>query len=221
MQSVHESSDTVLTIITTTLAEPTNYGRIIADDNGNVLEIVEEKDATEEQRKITEINAGIYCAEKEFLFKALKQVTSDNSQGEMYLTDIIAIAVKMGHKVQKYEHPEPSHVLGVNSRVELAQAHMEIQARRNRELMSQGITMQNPGTISVTADSEVSSQCTLTQSITISEPSRIGSGCEIGPNVDIRQATIGSGARIGANSVLTNCTIDEGQSIPPGSIIEK
>ena len=101
MRELHENSDTVLTIITTTLANPANYGRIIADAAGNVLEIVEEKDATEEQRRITEINAGIYCVEKEFLFQALKQITTDNSQGEMYLTDIIAIAVRMGHKGAK------------------------------------------------------------------------------------------------------------------------
>ena len=221
MLSLHQSSETVLTIITTTLEDPTNYGRIIADDDGNVLEIVEEKDANREQRQIREINAGIYCAEKEFLFKALKQITTDNSQGEMYLTDIIAIGVKMGHKVQKYEHPDPSHVLGVNSRVELAQAHMEIQARRNRDLMSLGITMHNPPTISVAADSEIGDQCTLTQNITISGTTSIGSGCEIGPNVHIRNATIGTGVRIGANSVLINCTLDDNQSVPSGSIIEK
>jgi bifunctional UDP-N-acetylglucosamine pyrophosphorylase/glucosamine-1-phosphate N-acetyltransferase len=87
--------------------------------------------------------------------------------------------------------------------------------------MSQGITMHNPITISVTAESEISTQCILTQNITISGNTRIGTGCEIGPNVDIRKATIGSGVRIGANSVLINCAIDDNQSVPPGSIIDK
>ena len=93
MYAHHQKSNTPLTVMTTHLTNPTNYGRIISDESGNVLSIVEEKDATDEEREITEINAGIYCADESFLFSALKEVGTNNSQGEVYLTDIVAIAV--------------------------------------------------------------------------------------------------------------------------------
>jgi bifunctional UDP-N-acetylglucosamine pyrophosphorylase/glucosamine-1-phosphate N-acetyltransferase len=219
MLNVHTSADTVLTIVTTLLENPQNYGRIITDDAGSVLEVIEEKDATDEQRRIKEINAGIYCVEKEFLFKALRQVTTDNSQGEMYLTDIVAIAIRNGFRVEKYEHPVPDHVLGVNSRVELSKANLELQARRNQELMASGISMHNPATIAVAPTSEVSPNCTLTRQVTISGTSVIGSGSVADPGVFINNATIGDNVLIGANSVLCDCHVPDNSSIPPLSRI--
>ena len=221
MLHVHTSADTPLTIITTSLDNPTNYGRIITDDTGSVLEVVEEKDATDEQRRIKEVNAGIYCVEKEFLFKALKQVTTDNSQGEMYLTDIVAIAVGNGFSVKKYEHPIPDHVLGVNSRVELSKAHLELQSRRNSGLMSSGISMHNPATISVTPAAVVSPNSTLTGQITISGISVIGNGTMIEPGVYINNGTIGDNVKIGANSVICDCAVPDNAVIPPLSRIMK
>ena len=219
MLDVHVSRDSVLTIMTTLLDNPANYGRIITDGSGNVTDIVEEKDATDRQRSIKEINAGIYCVEKEFLFSALKQVTTDNSQGEMYLTDIVAIAVKSGFSVQKYEHPVPDHVLGVNSRVELSEAHRELQARRNNELMSSGITMHNPTTISVASTAVVAPDSTLTANITISGSSVISSGSMLEPGVLISNATIGQNVQVGANSVISDASIADGVIIPPLSRI--
>ena len=215
MLSIHLAEDSVLTIVTTSLENPSNYGRIISDSSGSVLEIVEEKDASESQRKIKEINAGIYCVKKDFLFDALKQVTTDNSQGEMYLTDIVAIAVDSGLQVKKYEHPIPDHVLGVNSRVELAKAHQEIQARRNSELMATGITMYNPESITVTPTATVSPGCTLTQHITITGVSAIGSGSLIEPGVTISNSRIGEQVSIGSNSVITDCSIGDNTTIEP------
>ncbi len=214
MLAVHTSTDTPLTIVTTSLDNPKNYGRIISDETGSVLEIVEEKDATEDQRKIKEINAGIYCVDKTFLFKALKEVTTDNSQGEMYLTDIVAIAVRSGLHVQKYEHPVPDHVLGVNSRVELSKAHLELQARRNLKLMESGISMHNPDTIEVAPTAVVSANTTLTRQITISGKSVIGSGSRLEPGVFIDNGTIGENVLVGANSVLCDCTIEDNRIIP-------
>lgn len=215
MVQAHRAADSPLTIITTSLENPTNYGRIISDTDGNVREVIEEKDATDEQRKVREVNAGIYCVEKEFLFNALKQVTTDNSQGEMYLTDIVAIAVRQGCTVHKYEHPVPDHVLGVNSRVELSKAHEEIQARRNHQLMDSGITMYNPATISVAPTSRISSHCTLTHQVTISGSSTIEEGCTIQPGVFIKDATIGNNSYIGPNSVICDATIPAHSRIPP------
>jgi bifunctional UDP-N-acetylglucosamine pyrophosphorylase/glucosamine-1-phosphate N-acetyltransferase len=219
--TVHTAAGTPLTIVTTSLQNPQNYGRIITDNAGSVLEVVEEKDASDEQRKIKEINAGIYCVEKEFLFKALRQVTTDNSQGEMYLTDIVAIAVRNGFRVKKYQHPVPDHVLGVNSRVELSKAHIELQARRNRELMASGISMHIPATITVAPTSVVSPNCTLTAQITISGTSVIGIDSVAEPGVFINNATIGDNVLIGANSVVCDCHVPDNTSIPPLSRILK
>ena len=215
MLDVHGAGDSVLTIMTTVLENPANYGRIISDESGNVAGIVEEKDASDRQRSIKEINAGIYCVEEKFLFSALKQVTTDNSQQEMYLTDIVAIAVQRGFSVQKYEHPVPDHVLGVNSRVELAKAHRELQARRNNELMSSGTTMHQPATVSVAPTAVVAPDSTLTANITISGNSVIGSGSIIEPGVYISNATIGQNVEVGANSVISGTSIADGTIIPP------
>jgi len=213
MYQLHRRNDSVLTVMTTCLVKPTNYGRIIIDNSGNVLEIVEEKDATEEQRSITEINVGIYCVETKFLFEALKQVTTDNSQGEMYLTDIVAIAVKNGFTVRRYEHPHPDHVLGVNSRDELAQAHMEIQSRRNAELMASGITLLNPATTQISPSVAIEPDSIVGPQVTITGTSLIASGCVIEAGVSMHNAVIGNNAHIGANSVLTNCSVGSGEEI--------
>ena len=215
MYDLHRASGSKLTIITTRLEDPSNYGRILCDDAGTVMAVVEEKDATAPQKMIREINAGIYCVEKTFLFEALKQLTTDNSQGEMYLTDIVAIGVRQGIKVGKYEHPYPVHVLGVNSRIELAQAHREIQARRNHALMASGITMQDPLSTSVAATADIGSDCLLGPNVTITGYSTVGSGCCIEPNVVIRDSVIGSNVTIGANSVLLKGRIADGTRIVP------
>lgn len=213
MYQLHRRNDSVLTVMTTWFADPSNYGRIIIDNSGNVIEIVEEKDATEEQRAITEINVGIYCVEAKFLFEALKQVTTDNSQGEIYLTDIVAIAVKNGYTVRRYEHPDANHVLGVNSRAELAQAHMEIQARRNAELMASGITLLNPATTQIAPTVAIEPDSIVGPQVTITGTSLIASGCVIEAGVFMHNAVIGNNAHIGANSVLKNCSVRAGEEI--------
>ncbi len=215
MLAHHRAAGGPLTIMTTRLSEPTNYGRIISDGSGRVTAIVEEKDATAEQRLITEINAGLYCVESSLLFSALRRVTSDNSQQERYLTDIVAIAVADGITVSKYEHPHPAHVLGVNSRVELAQAHREIARRRNIELLAAGVTMHDPGSVTVAPTAIVGADCLLTERLTICGQTSLGDGCVIEPGVYIEDADIGAGSRIGAGSVLRGCTIAPGTEIAP------
>jgi len=214
MMQSHAAAETALTIMTTTLENPTNYGRILKDDSGSVLAVVEEKDATAEQRTIKEINAGIYCADKHFLFEALKEITTDNAQGEMYLTDIVEIATRKNVKVNSYRHPVPDHVLGVNSRIELAQAHSEIQHRRNRALLADGITMHSPASISISPTVKIAPDCILTQQITITGSSTIGYGCTIEPGVSISNCCIGDRVIIGANSVLNNCSIESDIVVP-------
>ena len=133
MLNSHLQSRPVLTLMTTTLADPTNYGRIVRNSQGGLLGIIEEKDATEDQKKIKEINAGIYCAETDFLFRALKKITTDNRQGEMYLTDIVKIAIDEGFLVDIFSGVGSDEVLGVNSKEELAVADSWLRNQKGRQ----------------------------------------------------------------------------------------
>ncbi len=217
MYARHQQHQAALTLMTTVLDNPTNYGRIISDNNNMVLGVVEQKDTTEEQSRIQEINAGIYCVDKTFLFKALKKVGTDNSQGEVYLTDIVKIAVAEKLLVEKYQVQSPVDVLGVNSRVELADAQNELQMRRNRALMLQGVSMNKPETIRVCPESSIEKDTLLDPLVSISDKCRIGQSCRIGQGAILQNCQIGDKVVIGPYSCLTDCTVASGTTLPPFS----
>ncbi len=219
MYAVHLKHGGPLTVMSTLLDNPTNYGRIVADDAGLVLSIVEEKDATREQKAIKEINAGIYCVETDFLFSTLKQVGRNNSQGEVYFTDIVSIATQQKIPVEKYRTHLPLEVLGVNSRVELAEAHHELQMRRNRQLMLDGVTFHDPATTSVAPDVQIGQDVTLYPGVHITGHSCIAKNCVLENGVLVRDSAIGENASIGAYSCLEKCTINAGKKIAPHSVV--
>ncbi|MFT5702520.1 MAG: bifunctional UDP-N-acetylglucosamine pyrophosphorylase/glucosamine-1-phosphate N-acetyltransferase [Desulforhopalus sp.] len=208
-----------VTLLTTKLDNPANYGRIISDDDGNILAIVEHKDANPEELLIQEINAGIYCVDKDFLFASLKNVGTNNSQGEVYLTDIVKLAVEEGLKVKTFVTPDSIDVLGVNSRLELSQAQTELQLRRNKELMTLGISMINPETIRISSDSTILADCVIEPCVHIHGASNIGHTTVIEQCAVLKNCSVGDGAIIGAHSYLTNTTVSNGQIIPPHTTI--
>ncbi|CAK8722965.1 Bifunctional UDP-N-acetylglucosamine pyrophosphorylase [Candidatus Electronema halotolerans] len=215
MLAQHLAQGAALTLMSTELDNPFGYGRIISNAEGQVLRIVEQKDADEAEQAVREINAGIYIAERDFLFKALRQVGTDNSQGEVYLTDIVSIAVQQGRRTEKFVHKPALDVLGVNSRVELAQAHQELQLRRNRQLMLAGVTMYAPETVLVAAESTVGQDAVLQAGVQISGQCEIGAGVLIASGAVLHDCTVGAGAVIGANSVLRHCAVAAGEQVPP------
>ncbi len=217
MYSYHQQQNSALTLMTTVLENPSNYGRILCDANNKICAIVEQKDATDEQLEIKEINAGIYCVERTFLFSALKKVGTNNSQGEVYLTDVVKLAVDSGLIVEKFRSPTPMDVLGVNSRVELADAQNELQKRRNRMLMLQGVTMNNPETISISPDSSVNSDTILDPGVNISGLSMIGNSCNIGQGTILKNCQLGDNVTIGPYSCLVDCTVAANTTLPPFS----
>jgi bifunctional UDP-N-acetylglucosamine pyrophosphorylase / glucosamine-1-phosphate N-acetyltransferase len=217
MYSSHLRRQAALTLMTTILDNPANYGRILCDSGNKVQGIVEQKDATPEQLEIKEINAGIYCVDKKWLFAALQGVGTDNSQGEVYLTDIVKLAVDSGMHVEKFPVAAPLDVLGVNSRVELADAQSELQMRRNRTLMLQGVTMHNPATISVSPESSVDRDTILGPGVNISEGCRIGHSCKIGQGVILKNCRLGDNAIIGPYSCLVDCTVAPNATLGPFS----
>jgi len=218
MLSQHRAANATLTVMTTRLADPTNYGRIVCDEGGGVLKIVEEKDTTPEERRIDEINAGIYCADSTFLFEALQQVDSNNSQGEIYLTDIVELANRAGHRVERFAGVDAEEVLGVNSRVELAAAHKCLQKRYNEELMLSGVTLINPETVSIQRGVTIAPDTTIGPNVHITGQTTIGRGCRIAANVVIHESLLGDQIMVGPFSYLDSCQIDAGQALPPYSV---
>ena len=130
----HRASGAAITVLTTLLEDPVGYGRIVKDAEGNVLGIVEHRDATDEQRNIREINTGIYCAENPFLFEAVSEIGNDNAQKEYYFTDIFAIARRKGVRTASVVAPDPGEVMGINSPEDLAKATQIVEERLKEKL---------------------------------------------------------------------------------------
>ncbi|MBM9537199.1 bifunctional UDP-N-acetylglucosamine diphosphorylase/glucosamine-1-phosphate N-acetyltransferase GlmU [Desulfobulbus alkaliphilus] len=215
MISAHRHQQADLTLMSTLLDQPFGYGRLLTDDQGAVLSIVEEKDATEGQRRIREVNAGIYLVDTKILFDALRRVGTNNSQGEMYLTDIIAIANETGRNVQKFLHPEAIDVLGVNSRIELARAQATLQCRHNHSLMLAGVTLYAPESTLIAPDCIIGQDTSLQGNIRIDGGTTIGTNCRIDSGCVLHACQIGDNVSIGANTVLEHCTLADSISVPP------
>lgn len=214
MYRSHVNHTAALTVMTTILENPANYGRILSDRNGKVFGIVEEKDADPEQKRIQEINAGIYCVQSDLLFSTLRTIGTDNAQGEMYLTDIVKKTVASGYRVEKFVAPSSLEVLGVNSRIELAEAHRAMQLRHNRELLLQGVSMYSPETIAVSLDSHIGQDSLLMAGVQITGKSHIGRQCRIGQGAILHNCILAENVCIGPYCCLDNCTIAAGTTIP-------
>ena len=221
MLSEHLSRGNFLTVMTTEMSDPANYGRILTDDNGYVIGIVEEKDASPEEKRITEINAGIYCVNAEFLFASLKQIGTDNKQGEMYLTDIVALAHAAEQPVRKFQCADPEEVLGVNSRRELSRANCQLQYRVLDDLMMSGVTIDKPSTVTVEKTVTVGSDSVLGPNVFICGKTDIGNDCTVEPFCYIADCQIGNNVTIGTGSYLKNYVLEDGNIVPPHSRLVK
>ncbi|MCB2183439.1 MAG: NTP transferase domain-containing protein [Desulfobulbaceae bacterium] len=219
MLADHLAGDHGLTVMTTVLDNPTNYGRIVTAENGFVQSIVEEKDSTDEQKKIKEINAGIYCVDKGFLFNALENVGTDNKQGEVYLTDIVSIAHSSGLQVNKYVCDNADEVLGVNSRIEMAQAHSCLQSRVHSQLMASGVSLLQPATISVQDSVSIGRDTVIEPNVHLCGQTKIGEGCRIFPFSYLDDCQVGDNVFIGAGSFLNGASISDDVHIPPHTVI--
>lgn len=214
----HRASGACLTVMTTRMAEPTNYGRIISDPVGGILRIVEEKDASAEERAISEVNAGVYCVDARFLSEGLQGVDDNNLQREFYLTDLVAVARAGGQRVSRCFCPDWLEVLGVNSRLELAEAHRELQSRRNQGLMLDGVTIVAPESVEIAAGVMVGRDTVIERDVKIFGVGAIGDACRIGPQVVLRDCRIGDGVCVEPFSFLDGCEVAPGQTVPAGTI---
>jgi bifunctional UDP-N-acetylglucosamine pyrophosphorylase / glucosamine-1-phosphate N-acetyltransferase len=192
------SGSTAATLITTRLDDPAGYGRVIFGDHGQVRAIVEQKAATPEQLAIPFINSGIYCFQADLLWRHLLEIRPDNPAHEYYLTDIVEILNRAGHSVAAMEVENPAELLGINTRIELAEVDRIFRERKVRELMLVGVTIEKPET--VTIDAAV----------------RIGADSIVEPFAQILGNTsIGEESRIGACAIIENSTLAGGVEIAP------
>lgn len=183
----HTASNADLTVMSTIFENPTNYGRIIRTESGALDKIVEEKDATAEQKAIKEVNAGIYCLNWAKIKPAFSQLTSSNAQGEYYLTDIIEWANKQGLSVQASILKDSDEIYGINSRENLATATKIMNDRKLKELMISGVTIVDPASTWISQDTEIGTDTIIFPSTYIEGANnKIGKSCKIGPFAHLR-----------------------------------
>ena len=194
----HKENKSDITVMSAIFENPTNYGRIIRDAENSLKCIVEEKDATLEQKAIKEVNAGIYCINWAKVKSAFSQLTSNNAQGEYYLTDIIEWGKKNGLSVNAYIMENNIETFGINSRVQLAEALKLLQKRINEKHMINGVTIVDPETTYISADTEIGQDTIIYPSTYIEGENKIGSNCKIGPMAHLRGGVeIGDYCKIG------------------------
>lgn len=224
----HRSSQAAATVLTSMASDPTGYGRVVRGRDGQVVRIVEHRDATPEEREIREVNTSIYCFRRSLLAPALRRVTPDNDQGEYYLTDVVAVLADAGHTVAGVVCDDELETSGVNDRPQLAVAEAELRRRTNEAWLRAGVTMVDPPTTYVDTTVRLASDVTLFPGVVLQGSTVIGEGTEIGPGtrlVDcvvgarcVLEATVGRDADIGDDCVVGPfAALGPGAAIPSGT----
>jgi len=203
-----------VTVMTARVDDPTGYGRVLRGRSG-VQRIVEEKDATAAQKKVREVNTGIYCFEKKFLLAALGGIGNRNAQGEYYLPDTIGLARKKKLKVAAVLCGDPDEVMGINSRFDLSQAEMVLQARTNLRWMLDGVTMLDPATVFIGADAAIGRDTVLYPNVRLEGRTTLGEGCTVCPGSRITDSVLGRGVTVKDACVIESSTIADKASVGP------
>lgn len=210
----HENAQLSATVLTTELEDSTGYGRIIRDDAGHVLRIVEEKDASLEEKSVREINTGTYCFDTRLLFEALENVTNDNAQGEYYLTDVLEIIRTKGAHVGAYVTQDPEETLGVNDKVALAQAEMVLRQRFNEQRMREGVILESPQTTRIAKEAVIESDVYIEGNVKITGNTHIFEGARILSGSVLHNAIIGKNVVVD-HSYVMDSSIGAASTIGP------
>lgn len=210
----HERAGNALTLLTMKLPDPAMYGRIVRDGDA-VQRIVEAKDATDEEKRINEVNAGIYVFNGEHLFDNLRNLSNQNSQGEYYLTDLLHTLRERGQRVGAMIVDDPVEALGVNSRADLAQVDSEIQRRVVEKLMREGVTFRNPSTVVIDSMVTIGADTVVYPFVTIEGSTQIGRDCVIEPGVHLTNVRIGDNVHVKTGTVAEDAIIEDEAAVGP------
>jgi bifunctional UDP-N-acetylglucosamine pyrophosphorylase / glucosamine-1-phosphate N-acetyltransferase len=211
----HRGAGAAATVLTATVAAPEGYGRIVRDDEGRIARIVEHKDATPAERGIGEINSGIYAFDLALLFDALREIGSANAQGEYYLPDLVTIYRSRGMVVETLTLEDPTEILGVNSRKELADVTAILRTAKHDALMAAGVTIVDPASTFIDPDVSVGADTIIRPGVYLEGRTRIGSGCEIHSGVRVIDSTIEDGVVINNFCVILESVVRRGARLGP------
>lgn len=208
LRMAHTEVPTAVTVLSVNQDNPKGYGRIIRTVDGDVTGIVEEKDATPEQRHITEVNSGVFAFNAAHLRSALSQLNTDNAQGELYLTDVLGIARGEGHPVRAYTASDAGELAGVNDRVQLAEAGIVLNQRNLETAMRGGATIVDPRTTMIDSEVEIGQDVTILPGVQLKGKTRIGDRACVGPDSTLENVNVGEGANVvrthGIDSTIGN-----------------
>jgi len=228
--TAHREASAAATLLTARLEDPRGYGRVVRSRDGRVAAIVEEADASDEERAIDEVGTSIYVFRRSVLAPALRRVSPDNAQGEYYLTDVVAVLHDAGYPVISLVTPDPTEVSGVNDRAQLAGAEAVLRSRINDKWMRRGVTMLDPKSTYLDSTVELAEDVTLYPGTLLQGTTRVAAGSEIGPGTHLvdcvvepraqvrstsaEQVTIGEDARVGPWAWLAPGTV-----VAPGAVV--
>jgi bifunctional UDP-N-acetylglucosamine pyrophosphorylase/glucosamine-1-phosphate N-acetyltransferase len=211
----HRKTKSSLTVLTMTLPDSYGYGRILRDKKRHITRIVEERDASGAERRIREVNSGIYCFDLKPLFGALGQLAADNAQGEYYLTDLVGIYRRKKLRVETLHLDSPEELRGVNSRHDLAELGGVLRARKNREVMLGGATLVDPATTFIDGDVTIGADTTIGPGVTLQGSTSLGARCRIEAGCRLVDTRVGDDVVVLDHCVIVQSSIDAGAKIGP------
>jgi bifunctional UDP-N-acetylglucosamine pyrophosphorylase/glucosamine-1-phosphate N-acetyltransferase len=211
---LHGAEKPAVTILGTELSDPTGYGRILRDGEGRVTGIVEETEASTEQRSVKEVNTSTYIFDWEALREVLSDLSTDNAKGEYFLTDAIALLARAGGRASAYITPDSTEVLGVNSREHLAEAERLMRERINRHWMEEGVTMEDPSTTFIGGEVSIGRDTVLRPLVMLEGRTVVGEGCVLGPNTRVVDSRLGDKVVV-EQATVRECELEDGVNVGP------
>lgn len=211
----HRKQKATVTLLTASLEEPFGYGRILRNEKEELTGIIEERDAAEPEKKIKEVNAGVYAVCPRFLFSSLEELTNHNEQGEYYLPDIVGLALKRGENVQTVQVEDAREILGINTREELAMMEKTLREKINRRWMEAGVTLIDPQATYIEEEVTIGRDTVIGPNTHLTGRTVIGEQCRIDGCAYITNALLGDEVHLKFSVVLTDCRIEDGAIVGP------